>query len=82
MDRLPADVDLAADRILDRGVVSVELDHVVGAALGHQADVSIDDVGDVFGSRHVGPRYRDGPSATASSGAVVTGRSQTLPRHT
>ncbi len=90
MDRLPADVHLAADRILDRRVVGIQLDQIIRAALGDQADVAVDGLGDVFGSRHgrqvtapglSGP-HRHRPSADANSAALVTGRSQTRPRHT
>ena len=49
MDRLPADVYLAADRVLDGGVIGVQLDQIVSAALGDQADIAVDGVGDLLG---------------------------------
>ncbi|OBG92496.1 hypothetical protein A9X05_10680 [Mycobacterium sp. E3298] len=82
MDRLAPDVHVAADGILDRGVIGVELDQFVGAALGDQFDVAVDRVGDLFGARHETSRYRGAASASARSSAVVTGRSHTRPRHT
>jgi hypothetical protein len=42
MDRLPADVYLAPDRVLDSAVVGVQIDQIVRAALGNQADVAVD----------------------------------------
>ena len=81
-DRLAADVHLAADRILDGGVVGVQLDDVVGPALRGQLEVAVDGLRVVFGASTCAEGYTDAPSAAASSPAVVTGRSHTRPRHT
>ena len=82
VDRLPADVYLAADRVLDGGVVGVLIDQIVRAALGNQADVAVDGLGDVFSTRRGSQRYRGASRAAANASTVVTGRSQTRPRHT
>ena len=68
--------------ILDGGVVGVQLDQIVRATLGDQADVAVDGVGDICSTRHETPRYRDAVNAAANSAVVVTGKSQTRPRHT
>jgi hypothetical protein len=84
MDRLPADVNLRADRILDGRVVGVRLGDVIPGALGDQADLAVDGLGDVFRARHATRRYRADliARAAARASALVTGRSQTRPRHT
>ena len=84
VDGLSADMDLAADRILDGGVVGEQVGDLLSGTATDEFQVAVDDGFDVFGSGcgHENRRYTRTPRASASSASPVTGRSHTRPRQT
>ncbi|SKU81258.1 Uncharacterised protein [Mycobacteroides abscessus subsp. abscessus] len=81
LDRLAALEYVGAQWVLDGRIVGIQVGDLRRGAGGEQVAVALDDGENVFaGYGHTPGRYL--PNAASNCWVPVTGRSQTVPRHT